>query len=53
MWITITLIVLFGLALAVGGWGRSHSAYWRWSPTAIIVLVAVALFFSGHLSLHG
>jgi hypothetical protein len=53
MWLFIVLVVLFVLALVGGGWGQSRGAYWGWSPAAIIVVVAVVLFFTGHLSWHG
>jgi hypothetical protein len=53
MWVFIVLTVLFILALGVGGWGRSHSAYWRWSPAAVILVVAAVLLLTGHLSWQG
>ena len=53
MWLIIILVVLFVLALAGGGWGHSRGAYWGWSPAGVILVVAVVLFFTGHLSLHG
>jgi Sec-independent protein translocase protein TatA len=53
MWLIILFIVLFVLALGGGGWGRSRYGSMSWSPAAIILVVAVVLFFTGHLSLHG
>lgn len=53
MWLFIVLSTLFLLAIGVGGWGSSRGAYWRWSPAAVILVVAVVLFFTGHLSWRG
>jgi hypothetical protein len=53
MWLMILLVVLFGLALGAGGWAQSRGTVWGWSPAAFILMVAVVLFFTGHLSLHG
>ena len=53
MWLIILFVVLFLLALGGGGWGRSRYGSMSWSPAAIILVVAVVLFFTGHLSLHG
>lgn len=52
MWLIILMIVLFALALGGGSWGQSRYAHWSWSPAAVILMVAVVLFFTGHLSLH-
>jgi membrane protein YdbS with pleckstrin-like domain len=49
MWLIILLIVLFAVALGAGGWGHSRRVYWGWSPAAVILVVAVVLYFSGHL----
>jgi hypothetical protein len=53
MWLIILLTVLFVLALGGGGWGHSRNAYWGWSPALVILAVALVLFLTGHLSLHG
>lgn len=52
MWLTL-LIILLVLALSGGGWGHSRYGNWSWSPVALIVLLAVLLFYTGHLSWHG
>ena len=52
MWLLILLIVLFVLALGGGGYGHSRQVYWSWSPAFLILLIAVLLFFTGHLSWH-
>ena len=45
----IFLVVLFVLALGGGRWGNSRYGNWSWSPAAVILVVAVMLFFTGHL----
>ena len=52
MWLFIILTVLFVLALGGGGYAHTRSAYWGWSPAAIILVVVVVLYFTGHLSWH-
>jgi len=51
MWLTILLIVIFMLALGGGGWGHRRWGYWGWSPAALILTIAVILYFTGHLHL--
>jgi hypothetical protein len=50
MWLLIFMVVLFALALGAGSWGHSRFGYAGWSPAGIVLLVAVVLFFTGHLS---
>jgi hypothetical protein len=47
----ILLIVLIVLALGGGGWGQSRYGGMSWSPLAIILVIAVILYFTGHLQL--
>jgi hypothetical protein len=49
MWLFLILMVLFVLALGGGTWGNSRYSYWSWSPAAVILTVAVVLYFTGHL----
>ena len=49
----ILLIVLFVLAIAGGGWGHTRYGYTSWSPLLIILAIAVVLYLTGHLTLHG
>jgi len=51
MWFTIAIVVLLVLALGGGGWGRERYGGWSWSPLAIIAVVGVLLYFTGHLTL--
>jgi len=46
----IFMVVLFAMALVAGGWGRSRYGYLGWSPAGVVLLVAVMLLFTGHLS---
>lgn len=46
------LLILLALALTGGFWGQSRYGYFGWSPAAVVLLVAVVLFFTGHLSFH-
>ena len=50
MWLILLLVVLFVLAAGAGGWGQSRYGYWGWSPAGVILVVAVVLFFTGHLA---
>jgi len=52
LWI-IAIVILFGLAVSGGAWGRTRYGGWSWSPAVIILLVAAALYFTGHISFHG
>jgi len=46
----IVLVVVLVLALG-GGWqGSRRYGGWTWSPAAIILVVAVVLYFTGHLN---
>jgi hypothetical protein len=49
MWLIIVLIALFVLAIGAGGWGQSRGVVWGWSPAAVILVVVVVLYFTGHL----
>jgi hypothetical protein len=49
MWFFIFVIVLFVLALGGGRWGYPRYAYWSWSPAAVILVVGLVLFFTGHI----
>jgi hypothetical protein len=53
MWLYILLAVFLLLAFGGGTWGRSRYGYWGWSPATIILLVALVLFLTGHISFHG
>jgi len=47
--LTIILVVLLVCALAGGGWGhRSYGAV-GWSPAAVVLLLLVVLYLTGHL----
>lgn len=48
----ILMSILIVLALGGAVMGHSRYTYWSWSPAALILMVAVVLFFTGHLSLH-
>jgi len=48
----ILLIVVFVLALGGGGWGHSRYGYAGWSPAGVILLIIVALYFTGNLRFH-
>lgn len=50
MLLIILLVVLFVVAIGGGRWGYSRYAYWSWSPAAIIVVVALVMFYTGHLN---
>ncbi len=41
------LVIFLVVALVGGGWG--HSRYVGWSPAGVILLVVVALWFTGNL----
>jgi len=43
---------LFVLAIGGGGWGHSRGVYWGWSPAVVILVVIVAMYFSGHINWH-
>ena len=45
----IILIILVVAALAGGGLGHRRYGYAGWSPAAILVVVLLALYFTGHL----
>ena len=47
---TIILVLLL-VSLLGGGMGYSRYGYGGFSPVAIIVIVAVILYFTGHLRL--
>jgi hypothetical protein len=49
MWLLILLILLFVLSIGGGGWGYSRYSYWSLSPAAVILIVVMALVFTGHL----
>ena len=52
MWLIALLIVLFVLTAGGGLWGQSRYGHYRsWSPAAVLVVVAVALVLSGHITL--
>jgi hypothetical protein len=46
---TILLIVLLVLALGGGGWGHSRYGAVGWSPAALILILVLVLYFTGHL----
>jgi hypothetical protein len=48
MLLTILLVVLV-IAVLGGGYGHSRVGYVGWSPTAIILVVLLVLFLTGHL----
>jgi hypothetical protein len=45
----ILLIVVLALALGGGAWGHSRVGYVGWSPAAIVLVVLVLLYFTGHI----
>ena len=47
--LTILLIVLLVLAVGGGSWGHSRYGYAGWSPAGIVILVLLALWFTGNL----
>lgn len=49
MLVTILIIVLILMALGGGGWGYSKYGMVGMSPAVVILLVLVALYFTGHL----
>ena len=53
MWLLVLLAVLLVLAFGGGTWGRSRYGNWSWSPAVVILVVALVLFFTGHISFHG
>lgn len=44
---TLLLIVLL-LALLFGGFGHARFGYAGWSPAAVLLVVVLVLFLSGH-----
>ena len=42
-------IVLLVFAVAGGTWGHSRYGYVGWSPAGLLLLVVVALWFTGNL----
>ena len=53
MTLFVVLVILFVLALGGGSFGHSSRGYMSWSPAGLILLVAVVLYLTGHLSFHG
>jgi hypothetical protein len=49
MVLTILIIVLLVLALGGGRWGHSSYGPWSWSPAAIILIIGLILYFTGHV----
>ena len=47
--LVIILIVLLVASLAGGGFGHSRFGYAGWSPAGILIVVLLALYFTGHL----
>ena len=47
--LTIILIVLLVAALGGGGWGHSRYGAAGWSPAAIVLVILLALYFTGNL----
>ncbi len=45
----ILMIVLLILALGGGGWGHSRVGLLGWSPAVVILVVFLALYFTGSL----
>jgi len=43
------LLVLLVVSLIGGGLGHARLGYAGWSPGAILILVALVLYFTGHL----
>jgi len=43
------LLVLVVVSLIGGGLGHTRLGYAGWSPAAILIIVALVLYFSGHL----
>ncbi len=51
MVLTIVIVVLLLLALGGGEWGHSSFGPWSWSPAAIILVVGLVLYLTGHVRL--
>lgn len=49
----ILLIVLLVLAFGGGAFGNSRWGYVGWSPAAIILIIVLLLYFTGHLHFRG
>jgi hypothetical protein len=47
----ILILVLLVLAVGGGSWGYPRYGYVGWSPLGLVVLVLVALWFTGNLRL--
>lgn len=47
--LALLLIVLLLLALGGGGWGYSRYGAAGWSPAVIVLLIILALYFTGNL----
>jgi hypothetical protein len=47
----IILVVLLVLAIGGGGWGYSRYGYASISPLGLLLVVALLLYFTGHLRL--
>lgn len=45
----ILMVVLLILALGGGGWGHSRFGAAGWSPAIVILVVFLALYFTGSL----
>ncbi|HEY1099162.1 MAG TPA: DUF3309 domain-containing protein [Myxococcota bacterium] len=45
----ILMIVLLILALGGGGWGHSRFGAVGWSPAVVILVIFIALYFTGNL----
>ena len=46
------VIVLLLISLLGGGLGYSRWGYGGFSPVAVIVIIGVILYFTGHLRIH-
>jgi hypothetical protein len=49
MLLTILLVVLV-ISVIGGGYGHSRIGYAGWSPAAIVLVILLVLFLTGHLT---
>jgi hypothetical protein len=43
------LVFLLALALGGGGWGHSRYGYAGWSPAGILLVVILVMWMTGHM----
>ena len=50
--VTLLIIILVVLAIGGGGWGHSRYGAAGWSPAVILLVIAVVLYFTGHIKFN-